>query len=545
MKTIKFLSWAFIACLMMGVSSCSEDLPEPSIEVSVDTNGNIQASGSTLNISISANVDWSVKCDADWITAAPASGTNSGNVTLTVAENTSYDSRTAKVTIGSNDPTAPIIKEITITQDGKDKPTYHIDLMASVGGTTGMSSTGVTSTLIRNLSVDEIEDNTNTISFKGIGVDIQAEINSESIIHKGYYYEAAPLSQSWYGKYIINDNKQVNTVARFEMGKSVFKAKQYTHAWISDNTVVCIGADKSVSNRGSNKVLTNTIQWSRVKDNGATLSLEAEGTLDLTTPTKAYKEGGVTAFSTSGLAAYRASDNTLIYAFVDNDLTPETALDGVFIAFIDPTSMEVKKVIYDKRVDTLAGTAYGELQQDKLFFDENDDLYIGAELLITCTNSTSSTPQYGRILRIKNGATDTDKDYLGFSDYQNGKILSMDYLGSGKIAMTMQDPLKTGLTSSRDFYAGWGQNELSIYYAVYDIASGKVTDLDEIPYSLGSFTDRVAVTKDKCYIASCPDSKVSTPCIYIYDIATGKITKGANIEAGYYINRLNIVDNLD
>ena len=82
--------------------------------------------------------------------------------------------------------------------------------------------------------------------------------------------------------------------------------------------------------------------------------------------------------------------------------------------------MEVKKVIYDKRADTLAGTAYGELQQDKLFFDENEDLYIGAELLIPCTNSTSSTPQYGRILRIKKGATDTDKDYLGFADYLNG-----------------------------------------------------------------------------------------------------------------------------
>lgn len=547
MKKLKFLSWAFLACTL-SLTACSDDNDEPKPDpiISVEQSAEqIPAEGGKISVNITSNTDWTVTTDASWLSVSPSLGTGNGKVEFTAAANDSYDARQAKVTVTHQAEGEFVSKDFVVSQSGKEKPTYHFDLMVSVGGTTGMGSSGVTSTLIRNLSVEEVENPNNTISFKGIGVDIQAEINSEAIIRKGYYYEASPLSNSWYGKYIINDNQKVETVARFEMGSKVFKAKQYTHAWTSDNTLVFLGADKAVSNRGSNKATSNTIMWSRVKDNGASLSMEAEGVLDLTTPTQAFKEGGITAFSTTGLATYRASDNTLIYAFVDNDLTAKTLVKGVFVAFIDPATMEVKKVIKDERAETLSGTAYGELQQDKMFFDENGDLYIAGENYIKCTNSTSSTSQYGRILRIKNGASEFDADYLGYSQYEDGKILSMDYLGGGKIAMTMQDPVKCGLSESRDFYAGWSQNDVSTYYVIYDIATGKATDLSEIPFSSGSFSDRVAAVNGKCYIASSPDgSKDILPAIYIYDIASGKLSKGATIEAGFYINRLNVVDNL-
>lgn len=546
MKNLKFLSWAFLACTL-SFTACSdsdEPAPTPTLEVS-QSSTMIPAEGGKVTVNVTSNSEWSVSTDANWLKVNPTGASGNAVVELTADANESYDSRLANISVKLVANGTAISKSFTVQQAGKAKPTYHFDLMVSVGGTTGMGSSGVTSTLIRNLTPDEVEDANNTISFKGIGVDIQAEVNSEAIIRNGYYYEASPLSNSWYGKYIINDNKKVETVARFEMGKNVFKAKQYTHAWTGDNTLVFLGADKAVSNRGSNKATSNTIMWARVKDNGTSLNMEAEGTLDLTTPTKEFKEGGITAFSTTGLATYRASDNTLIYVFVDNDLTAKTLVKGVFVAFIDPATMEVKKVIKDDRAETLSGTAYGELQQDKMFFDENGDLYIAGENYITCTNSTSSTSQYGRILRIKKDATEFDKDYLGYSDYQDGKILSMDYLGNGKIAMTMQDPVKTGLSSSRDYYAGWSQNDVSTYYIIYDMASGKATDLSEIPFSSGSFSDRVAVVNGKCYIASSPDtSKEQLPAIYIYDIASGKLTKGASIEAGFYINRLNVVDNL-
>ena len=546
MKKLKFLSWAFLA-MTLSLTACSdsdEPVPDPTLEVS-QSSTTIPAEGGKVTVNVTSNTDWSVSTDANWLKVIPAGGNGSAVVELTAEANESYDSRIANVTVKHEADGKFMSKNFTVQQAGKAKPTYHFDLMVSVGGTTGMGSSGVTSTLIRNLTPDEVEDANNTISFKGIGVDIQAEINSEAIIKNGYYYEAAPLSNSWYGKYIVNDNQKVQTVNKFEMGSVVFKAKQYTHAWIADNTLVFLGADKAVSNRGSNKATSNTIMWSRVKDNGNALSMEAEGVLDLTTPTKEFKEGGVTAFSTTGLATYRASDNTIIYAFVDNDLTAKTLVKGVFVAFIDPATMEVKKVIKDDRAETLSGTAYGELQQDKMFFDENGDLYIAGENYIATTNSTSSTSQYGRILRIKKDATEFDKDFLGYKDYEDGKILSMDYLGGGKIAMTMQDPVKTGLSASRDYYAGWSQNDISTYYVIYDIASGKATDLSDIPFSSGSFSDRVAVVNGKCYIASSPDtSKEQLPAIYIYDIASGKLTKGANIEAGFYINRLNVVDNL-
>lgn len=545
MKKLKFLSWAFLACTLSFIA-CSEDGPEPvaTLEV-VETSDHIPAEGGKVTVSVTSNTNWSVSTDADWLKVAPAYANGNAIIEISAEANESYDAREAKVTVQHEAEGVLLSKDFTVTQDGKDKPTFHFDLMVSVGGTTGMGSSGVTSTLIRNLTLEEVEDANNTVSFKGIGVDIQAEINSEAIIHKGYYYEAAPLSNSWYGKYIINDNQKVQTVTKYEMGSKAFKTKQYTHAWTGENTLVFMGADKAVSNRGSNKATSNTIMWSRVTDNGTSLKLEAEGVLDLTTLTKEFKEGGVTAFSTTGLATYRASDNKIIYAFVDNDLNSETIVNGVFVAFIDPTTMEVEKIISDKRAETLSGTAYGELQQDKMFFDENGDLYIAAENYIACTNSTSSTSQYGRILRIKNGATEFDAAYLGYDQYQDGKILSMDYLGEGKIAMTMQDPVKTGLSASRDYYAGWSQNDISTYYVIYDIVSGKATDLEEIPFSSGSFSDRVAMVKGKCYIASSPDtSKEELPRFFIYDIASGKVTKGAQIEGGFYINRLNVVDNL-
>lgn len=548
MKNFKFLSWAFLACTL-SLMACSDEpeVPEPDPVINVEEiSESIPAEGGKLTVNITSNTNWNISTDVDWITISPTMGTGNGKIEFSATANESYDPRQAKITVKHEAEGKLITREFTVSQDGKAKPTYHFDLMVSVGGTTGMGSSGVTSTLIRNLTLEEIEDANNTISFRGIGVDIQAEINSEAIISKGYYYEASPLSNSWYGKYIINDNQKVQTVARFEMGSKAFKAKQYTHAWIADNTLVFMGADKAVSNRGSNKATSNTIMWSRVKDNDSSLNMEAEGVLDLTTPTKEFKEGGITAFSTTGLATYRASDNTLIYAFVDNDLNDKTLVKGVFVAFIDPATMEVKKVVKDERAETLSGTAYGELQQDKMFFDENGDLYIAGENYIKCTNSTSSTSQYGRILRIKKGATEFDASYLGYEKYENGKILSMDYLGNGKIAMTMQDPVKTGLSPSRDYYAGWSQNDVSTYYTIYDIATGETTDLDEIPFSSGSFSDRVAVVNGKCYIASSPDtSKEELPTIYIIDIETGKLSKGATIEAGFYINRLNVVDNLD
>lgn len=428
-----------------------------------------------------------------------------------------------------DDPKVPQIK----TED------YHFDLLMSVGGTTGMSTTGVTAAIVRSVSVADIENPEYTISMQGQGADITEQLNAESIIKGAYYYQAAPRKNTWYGKYTIGNT--INTVSRYEFGTNTFLDRQYTHAWTSDNTLVLIGADRSVSSRGNNPALTNTVQWARLTDNG-TLTLDAEGTLDLTTATKAMKEGGVDAFSTSGLATYRKSDNTIIYAFTDK--ATKGAINGVFVAFIDATTMKVKSVSLDKSVDEMSGTAYGELQQDKMFFDENEDLYIPCGKKVE--GAAYSSAQRSKVLRIKKGANTIDATYDGGANSIEAKIVTADYIGGGKAIIYVTDPVKAGLCD--DFLAAtsahWNQNSFNGLYYIYDLASCTLSPVPGLPTAAncGTFSDRVTVFNGKAYIGTCP-AEPEPSRIYVYDIKAGKATAGAKIEGGYYFNRISVLSN--
>lgn len=546
MKKFKFLALAF-SCLLAGtmLNSCSDDDPvvPTTFTVAPDAGTDIEAAGGSLNVTVSSNANWTAASDAEWLTVSPTSGNGNATLTVTATENTDYESRTAHVKFNFNGETASGSTDLTFTQAGKEKPaapTYHFDLLASVGATTGMSSTGVTSYLIRSVEPGDLVNPNYSISYTGIGADIKsAELESEAVIYKGYYYEVAPKGNSWYGKYLIN-NEGATTIARFEMGSSVFQTRKYAHAIIAENEFVFIGSDKA-SSKGSQ----NNIVWSKVKDNGTSFTLEGEGVLDLTSATKDLKEGGVVSFSTSGLAKYRSSDNTIIYCFTDK---ATDAAPGIYIAFIDAATMEIKNVINENRIDEMAGTAFGELQQDKMFMDENENLYIACGNQIPETSK--STQQYGRLIRVNKGEYDTDKNYLGFDKYDSGKILTVDYMGNNKVMMYIQDPYYCGLASTPTEYNGWGQNEFNSYYAVYDLATGERTELTfegkALPYSCGSFTDRVSYYNGKCYVGTCPDEKTGNlPTIYIYDVETGSVTKGATLASGFYFDRLSVVDNVN
>lgn len=546
MKKFKFLALAF-SCLLVGTmfNSCSDDDPvvPTTFTVAPDAGTDIEAAGGSLNVTVSSNANWTAASDAEWLTVSPTSGNGNATLTITATENTNYESRTAHVKFNFNGETASGSTDLTFTQAGKEKPaapTYHFDLLASVGATTGMSSTGVTSYLIRSVEPGDLVNPNYSISYTGIGADIKsAELESEAVIYKGYYYEVAPKGNSWYGKYLIN-NEGATPIARFEMGSSVFQTRKYAHAIIAENEFVFIGSDKA-SSKGSQ----NNIVWSKVKDNGTSFTLEGEGVLDLTSATKDLKEGGIVSFSTSGLAKYRPSDNTIIYCFTDkaNDAAP-----GFYIAFIDAATMEIKNVVNETRGEEMSGTAFGELQQDKMFMDENENLYIACGNQIPDTSK--STQQYGRLIRVNKGEYDTDKNYLGFDKYDSGKILTVDYMGNNKVMMYIQDPYYCGLASTPTEYTGWGQNEFNSYYAVYDITTGERTELTyegkALPYSCGSFTDRASYYNGKCYIGTCPDEKTGNlPTIYIYDVETGSVTKGATLASGFYFDRLSVVDKVN
>lgn len=58
------------------------------------------ATGESYTISVTSNTAWSVSSNQTWATVSPASGSNNGSVTVTVAANTSTSGRTASITIG-------------------------------------------------------------------------------------------------------------------------------------------------------------------------------------------------------------------------------------------------------------------------------------------------------------------------------------------------------------------------------------------------------------------------------------------------------------
>ena len=71
--------------------------------------------GESLSIVISSNLLWKVSTTASWLTLSPLSGSNEAKITAVATENSSYESRSGKVTITADGFTA----NISVTQRGK------------------------------------------------------------------------------------------------------------------------------------------------------------------------------------------------------------------------------------------------------------------------------------------------------------------------------------------------------------------------------------------------------------------------------------------
>jgi predicted Kef-type K+ transport protein len=83
----------------------------PTLTVSAAYVG-IAAEGGSLDIMIQSNISWTAVSSEDWVSVSPASGTNDGGISITVAENSTEEARTATVTVAAGDLT----RTITVTQ---------------------------------------------------------------------------------------------------------------------------------------------------------------------------------------------------------------------------------------------------------------------------------------------------------------------------------------------------------------------------------------------------------------------------------------------
>lgn len=373
----------------------------------------------------------------------------------------------------------------------------HFDIWVSIGGNSGMGTDNTQ--LVKGL---ESLDEQTQIDFKNTGADVTAKLYQETII-KGKYYYQIPKEKDRFGKYRIVNN-QIMTIAEFPFVKNTLKDRRYTHAWIDDKTLVLIG-----SNGASDKVL-----W--IKVNTDEMKIISEGELDLPEPPTGDK------FNTSGIANY--SNGKVLYSFVYSNTGTH-----FYMAFINASDMSTDKVVKEDRAEFMAGTAYGELLQNKTFFTPNGDFYIACNSVLT--GATSSTQQRGTLLRIKKGETDFDKSYKGYN-YPNGKLVTVDCLSDSKALLYIQDPEHTGA-------AGWG-SDFNCYYAILDLNTDKLEEIQyngtKLPYNSGTFSQRSIVFGNKAYIGTNP--KDTDPGIYIYDIKTGEVTKGLTITKGYAFDRI-------
>lgn len=398
--------------------------------------------------------------------------------------------------------------------------TTHFDIWVSLDGTTGSGGQDAANTVIVQ-SVQNLDAN-DTLSFQGIGADVTSIMNAETMIRGKYYYQVSPLGEAKYAKYQIT-NQGVQVLAEHPLGRNSYAATKYCVDWINDSTFVVIASANSNKN----------IVWSKVKEVGNKFTILDEGQFDLST-------SGIDKYSTSGLLRYRKSDNTLVYFFCDYSRAA-TKTNKIFAAFINPDNMNIKSIAEETRSTQMSGTVYGELLQNKTFFDEEGNLYVACGSQIE-NSKNSSTCTDGRIYRINKDTSVFDSSYTGFN-HPDGKIVTVDYLGNNKVLLYLQDPAHCGLVESNYDYTGWGA-KYNCYYAIYDLKDNSLSELEyegkKLPYNLGTFSQRSIVRDGKAYIGVNPEN--GAPCIYVYDIATGNVSKGLTIHEGYEFNRIVVLE---
>ena len=102
-----------MAALFMAITSCQE---APLLTLTGARTYNFTRDGGTQSFTFSCNQDWSVSASENWITVSPSSGTSADGeikVTITCSANTTYEGRSATVTVRA----AELSETVTVTQD--------------------------------------------------------------------------------------------------------------------------------------------------------------------------------------------------------------------------------------------------------------------------------------------------------------------------------------------------------------------------------------------------------------------------------------------
>ena len=398
---------------------------------------------------------------------------------------------------------------------------YNFDIFVCAVKHGGMSQ-NKNGTYVR--SVPALTADQPRVEFTGRGVDITQDYTLESITRGKYYYQVPQKATGGFVKFHIERNAAGEEVivedAEIPFKENTYSARKYTHAWLEDGkTLVIIGTANSAKK----------IIWTKISDNSATdMAIQSEGSFDIALPE------GFKSFSTAGLLTYRQSDKKLYYFYLtkSNEGRTEThAENTTHIAIINPSTMAVESdtVVPESVMEETAGSAYGELMQSMIMYDEADNMYVAGLSLINDQDA-------GQLRRIPVGQTTFDTSWDGFPNPE-GKLLTIQYLGDGR-----------ALCYSRDESLGTKIDSKSHFYSIIDLASGTRMRLkyngQDLPYCGGRFSQRSVVVNGKAYIGVGGDgeSDENYPTIYIYDCKTGTVEKGVELSKGFCFDIIRAMD---
>lgn len=401
------------------------------------------------------------------------------------------------------------VKDVTFVQEGTDPIVlgpHHFDLTVTVGKQGGMGRDVTTIMQSR-----EKLDAGAVVDFKNVGAEINADYTMESIVRGKYYYQV-PVAGDRFVKLQFKDNK-MEVVQAQPFKENTYNIRQYCHAWTADNQLVIMAANGD----------KNAIVWTKINTDDMTIA--SEGTLAINVA------DGWETFTTSGILAYRESDNKLFYFYYNKKGSGRKATkeEKFHVAVINAETMAVEQDNLCPFAAEMAGSAYGELLQQTTFFDEQGNLYLAAL-------SDTSIGEEGKLLRINKGEFNIDADYNGFPN-SDGKLLTTQYLGNGKVFCYSRHDDET-LGTAIDSYAH--------YYSVVDLKAGTRTRMSfggtEIPYSSGRFSQRSAFDPNDNKVYFGVNTETAAPQIYVYDVKSGEVTEGISVTEGYYFEQIRIIE---
>ena len=275
------------------------------------------------------------------------------------------------------------------------------------------------------------------------------------------------------------------------------------------------------------------------KLNAEDLTILAEGELEIPAPTDWTK------LTSSGILTYRQSDKKLYYFYYWKEKAGQTVASEqeprFHVAVINPSTMKVEEDSTSPVDGEMAGSAYGELMQDCVMYDEAGNLYLA------CFHEEESGIERGMLLRIKAGATTFDASYNGYSN-ADGKLMTVQYLSNNKALIYARNdnaPISDKAAAS-GIKKPTAIDAFSHYYAILDLSTGAKTRLSyngkEVAYSGGRFSQRSVIFNNKAYIGVDTEEDANA-VIYIYDLKTGTVEKGAEIDGSFYYDMIRVVEN--